>query len=127
MRCVFIDTSKAGECRFGIIGDRTSTVQNVRARSGSLLPLLAKHVGRKNLAASDGVCVVAGPGSFSSVRGGVLVANVLARLIRKPLVGVSAEDARDLGVLAVRLARGEFATVPYVAPIYDAEPNITRP
>lgn len=69
--------------------------------------------------------MVAGPGTFSSVRTGVLQANLLARLLRVPLVGVLAEEARDLPKLSERLWSGNLAAATYVAPLYDAEPNIT--
>jgi len=83
--------------------------------------LITHHATRDIL----GICVVAGPGSFSSVRSGVLDANLLARLWRVPLVGVTVEDAQDLPALARRLAAEHSRGAAYVAPIYDAEPNIT--
>ena len=66
-----------------------------------------------------------GPGAFSAVRGGVIVANLLARLLKKPLVGVHAADAEDLKMLAGRLESGRLAASSYVMPTYVSEPNIT--
>lgn len=72
--------------------------------------------------------MVAGPGSFSAVRAGVLQANLIARLLKLPLVGVTVDEAGDLEALhrELRDPRLKLA-VPYVAPIYDKEPNITTP
>jgi tRNA A37 threonylcarbamoyladenosine modification protein TsaB len=95
--------------------------------AGQLLNVLAKD--RKRLFSAEGVCVVAGPGSFSSVRTGVLYANLLSRLLRIPLVGVTVEEASDLDALSRRLLDTRYSKLEtrYVAPIYDAEPNITVP
>jgi hypothetical protein len=50
---------------------------------------------------------------------------LLARLWRVPLIGVTVDDAQDLPALARRLAAEHSRGAAYVAPIYDAEPNIT--
>lgn len=126
MRWLFIDTSVAGSVRFGFLGGGRPSVRTVKGRSGVLLPSLAS---RFPLPASSlcGICVVEGPGSFSSIRGGVVAANVLARSFGLPLVGVDASEAADLPVLAKRLMADEIAHVATVLPRYDAEPNITMP
>lgn len=87
--------------------------------------LLDQIIRPRELASLRGICVVAGPGSFSAVRGGVLMANLLGRLLGKPLVGVSREDAENLSKLRRSLFAQAFTPQPYVAPVYDAEPNIT--
>lgn len=125
MSWVFIDTTIAGTCRFGVLAEHGTGIRTVAARSGSLLPLLSSKVGLSALKNTDGICVVSGPGSFSSVRGGVLIANLLSRLLKKPLVGVSVVEARDLGALFEQLRKRDILSQPFVAPIYDAEPNIT--
>ena len=125
MQWLFIDTSHRGECRYGTIGDRIS-IRSVVARSGMLLPKLALKHGAL-LRTIDGICVVSGPGSFSAIRSGVLVANLLSRLLAKPLVGVSVSDASDLEHLSRDLATHRYQPTSFVAPVYDAEPNITVP
>lgn len=126
MRWVFIDTSVAGECRFGSIGPgRTSSVRRVPVRSNKLLPLLERRFGKGRPTSVGGIVVVAGPGSFSSVRGGVVVANLLARCWSIPLFGITVADTEDLKRLADRLSRGEVPSAPFVPPRYTSEPNIT--
>jgi tRNA A37 threonylcarbamoyladenosine modification protein TsaB len=123
---LFIDTSERGKERLAMIG-RTGriTVRTRRRPRGSVVETLASFVEPKAVASCEGICVVAGPGSFSAVRSGVLAANLLARLYGKPLYGVSVEESRSLMDLRSRLVQGLLASAPYVAPVYDAEPNIT--
>jgi len=94
-------------------------------RGTQVLARLSKTVGRKGIQRADGICVVAGPGSFSAIRTGVLLANLLSRLFSKPLVGVTSDEAKDHHALREDLESGAFPSTAYVAPIYDAEPNIT--
>lgn len=82
---------------------------------------------RARLEACQGICVVSGPGSFSSIRIGVLYANLLSRLLRLPLVGVSVEEAAERVALMQRLKNHVPTFATYVAPVYDMEPNITIP
>lgn len=122
---LFIDTSVAGVCRVGVLDGLRVNVREVQGRSGALLPAIATLArGFSNL---RGVCVVSGPGSFSSVRAGVLIANVFARVRRLPLIGVTVREADDLSRLSERLGAGDFLPVSFVEPVYDAEPNITLP
>jgi hypothetical protein len=122
---LFIDTSVAGVCRVGVLDGLRVHVREVTGRSGVLLPAIATF--GRSLSALRGVCVVSGPGSFSSVRAGVLIANLFARVRRLPLVGVTVREADDLSRLSERLGAGDLSPVSFVEPVYDAEPNITLP
>jgi tRNA A37 threonylcarbamoyladenosine modification protein TsaB len=82
---------------------------------------------RARFEACQGICVVSGPGSFSSIRVGVLYANLLSRLLRLPLVGVSVEETAERVALMQRLKNHVPTSATYVAPVYDMEPNITIP
>ncbi|MCC7523067.1 hypothetical protein IT407_04720 [Candidatus Uhrbacteria bacterium] len=122
---LFLDTHAPGQSRFAFFEEGKPIKQvQIEGRASALLPRLAKSL-KPNLA---GVCVVAGPGSFSSVRAGVLQANLIARLLKLPLVGVTVDEALDLDALHAELRDTRLKlSVPYVAPIYDKEPNITVP
>ncbi len=126
MSWFFLDTSARGVVRLALLprAGRIRSRMVRRARPNAVVECAAflALTERKKL---SGVCVVAGPGSFSAVRSGVLVANLLARVRGVPLVGVSVAEASLLPALRDRLASGELATMPYVAPVYDQEPNIT--
>ena len=124
---LFIDTHAPGRCRLGWLSlDEPISVRTYRGRPPCLLRRLFVHE-RERLQACVGICVVAGPGSFSAIRTGVLYANLLARLVARPLVGVTLEDAVSLKQLARNLALHALSSVSYVAPVYDREPNITVP
>lgn len=94
---------------------------------GGVIPWIAQQFSRRSLTDCKGICVVQGPGSFSAVRSGILFANVAARVLRLPLYGVSCDEAHDLRVLRDRLVARTILPTSYVAPLYDAEPNITMP
>ncbi len=121
---LFIDTTKSGEFRSGFLGQTVAVAAGL-GRSNKFLSALARRLTPQKLEALSGICVVAGPGSFTAVRTGVLVANLLARLYGKPLCGVSVEESQDLKNLAERLLAGKVKSSTYVAPEYYAEPNIT--
>lgn len=101
----------------------------VKTYAGRPAGLLRRLFGweRARLSAAVGICVVAGPGSFSAIRIGVLYANVLARLLRLPLVGVEYEATHDMVALIKGLEEKTLSCSAYVTPLYDAEPNITLP
>jgi len=122
---LFIDTSVAGVCRSGLLDGSRNRIKTERGRASLLLPTLSR-LGLKALTSIAGVCVVEGPGSFSAVRSGVLTANLLSRLLRVPLVGIETRNAEDLERLTARLFSNDIPLRAFVAPVYDAEPNITR-
>lgn len=126
MSWLFIDTHRAGAFRLGSIARGTMDLRTYEGRARDLLVRFARL--RKTRASWEGVVVVAGPGTFSSIRTGVLYANLLSTCLCLPLVGVSVEEASDEARLRACLFDGKrHASASYVAPIYDAEPNITIP
>ncbi|MEI7511850.1 MAG: hypothetical protein WCK01_00095 [Candidatus Uhrbacteria bacterium] len=115
MAWLFLDTHQNGHSRIvWMEGEKVLKTVEKEGRSTVLLPLIAKDLARYTI---TGVGVVAGPGSFSAVRAGVLDANMIARLLDVPLLSFKVGEAFD----PLR------TPVEYVAPIYDAEPNITTP
>ena len=73
----------------------------------------------KNLA---GIIVFKGPGSFTSLRIGISVANAMAYSLNIPIVGTSGNDWLRQSAKLSRAKLGKF-----VVPAYGAEPNITKP
>ncbi len=125
MTWLFIDTHEQGRVRAAWLeSGKVIKRQEKEGRAAILLPMIAKDLEKHKL---SGVCIVAGPGSFSAVRGGVLDANLIARLKGIPLVPVEVTAWNDLEGLAARIQSGDISTSEYVAPIYDQEPNITIP
>lgn len=122
MAWLFIDTHAPEAFRWGFL-DQTPRVETKQGRAHDLLAELPSVNNLKTQI--HGIVVVSGPGTFTAVRTGVLVANVLARTLRLPLVGVSVAEANDL--MALFRSLGGRPAVTYVAPVYDREPNITQP
>ncbi|MBP9762261.1 hypothetical protein KBD34_01450 [Patescibacteria group bacterium] len=123
-----IDTRVNGHSLVSWIeGDKIETIQ-IEGKAARALPVLARLVeGRSST--PQGILVTAGPGTFSSIRTGVLYANLCSRFWKIPLLALSEEEASSGHYPAVIAAfqRGERAAVEYVAPLYDREPNITIP
>lgn len=115
-----------GRVRVGLLSASGHHLEEAEGRSITSLPLIEKSVGTR-AASLEGICVVEGPGSFSAVRTGVLDANLLSRLWKLPLFGVRVDEAQDLDALTERLVAKSLKKKSYVAPVYDAEPNITVP
>jgi tRNA A37 threonylcarbamoyladenosine modification protein TsaB len=115
MAWLFLDTHENGRVRYAWLDEAGNALKEVEkeGRASILMPLVAKDLAKFKI---TGVAVVRGPGSFSAVRGGVLDANLIARLLRVPLVGLSVGESFDPRHVSE-----------YVAPVYDAEPNITLP
>ncbi|MHB8830876.1 MAG: hypothetical protein ACYC44_02075 [Patescibacteria group bacterium] len=120
----FIDTRSRDSARFGWLDEKGGQkIWPTQSGYSGLMSSVSLKVKQADLAKAKGVCVVAGPGSFSSIRTGTLVANLLARIYNLPLLAVKALEADDLTVLASSLPKRRPTN--YVAPIYDQEPNIT--
>lgn len=124
----FIDSSERGRLRLAqipVLG--TVHAHDVIAPRYALIRELAAFMPKKRLSELKGICVVCGPGSFSAVRGGVLAANVMARILRIPLFSLDRSEAHDLEAVRDGLVQGRYHANAYVAPLYEAEPNITVP
>jgi tRNA A37 threonylcarbamoyladenosine modification protein TsaB len=124
MSWLFIDTSERMRVQLALL-PRRGRVRARVMRGRRPVPFLASFMSAKSVPSLHGIAVVSGPGSFSAVRSGVLAANLLARMHRLPLYGVRASEARDLRALRDTLVAGARRPSPYVAPVYDAEPNIS--
>jgi len=99
--------------------------------SGKILVLLDKLLKKIKAKKEDlaGVVVGNGPGPFTSVRQGVVVANALGRLLDIPIIGVRAEefnlDKKSVADYEAKLKKSKAGKI--VLPFYDREPNITKP
>jgi tRNA A37 threonylcarbamoyladenosine modification protein TsaB len=123
-----IDTRVNGHSALSWIeGSQIETVQ-VEGKAARALPVLARLT-KDRAEKIEGILVASGPGTFSSVRTGVLYANIYARLLKIPLLELSEEEALPgRYVQAIEDYRaGKRPASEYVAPIYDREPNITLP
>jgi hypothetical protein len=127
MSWLFIDTSERMRIRLAMIPSQGKIRQREILGRRPIVTMLASFIKAESIPSLDGIVVISGPGSFSAVRSGVLVANLLARMYHVPLYGVRVEDVRELEGLRDSLIANRLKPVSYVAPIYDQEPNITCP
>lgn len=119
MKLFYIDTHESGCFSFGWIGARQK-IWEYQGRTKDLVYEITRKVKLDELKNADGICVVKGPGSFSSIRAGVLAANLLARALQLKLYSLPAGQ----GKIASEVLEGLEPQV-FVAPEYDREPNIT--
>ena len=122
---LFIETTQPDRFTVGLLGGTAPKLREVQARSHAVNTEVFRQLTPSVRKQLDGICVVSGPGSFTSTRTGVIIANLLSRQYTRPLVGVSFDEAQDLEALTARLVSGIQKTVSYVAPVYSSEPNIT--
>lgn len=75
------------------------------------------------------VVVVRGPGPFTAVRNGIVIANTLGWLLNIPVLGVIAKQALADQALRLYQQRVSKSTKrpALVRPWYGKQPNITRP
>lgn len=122
MTWLFLDTHSPKVYQWGWVNleEGTVDVHTCAERARCWLPRLEAVCRRP-----DGIVVVAGPGSFSAIRLGVLQANLLSRLWRIPLIAIHTEDAKDRTDLPSLIRARMQTPLTYVAPLYEMEPHIT--
>ena len=103
---------------------QTKIVAGKYKQSEQLLPAIQKFVDLKKL---RGVAVVSGPGSFSGLRLGIMVANTLGWVKNIPLTGLELKEGELWLDWCARAYQKLLKTKSgrLVAPMYGREPNIT--
>lgn len=71
----------------------------------------------------EGLVVYEGPGSFTGLRIGLSVANVLAYSFNIPIIGSGGEQWATEGVAALQAGKGQQQT----SPVYGAQVHTTAP
>lgn len=129
MAFLFIDTRQTGSSVVRWLDGESFETWVSEGRAQQLLAGIKAHLDQIK-ASLGGVIVVSGPGRFSSIRVGVLYANILARWYKVPLFEAKVEDVETdeaLKSLVAAIGSGTRVASAYVAPVYDREPNITSP
>lgn len=72
------------------------------------------------------ILIVRGPGPFTAVRTGLMVANTLAWILRIPILGITSLNPLSEKNF-FKLARRRFSRTEVVTPEYGKAPNITTP
>lgn len=95
--------------------------------SDKLLALVARLLKkqRAKLSTLTKIVVVRGPGPFTAVRTGLVIANTLHETLGIPIKGIV--SSKPLTPKKIRLACMMRFSSTFVRPFYGREPNITRP
>lgn len=130
---LIIDTTKLNQFFLGLVNQEGKFVDKKYSKGrkpsdifiGELDSFLKDNkIGLKDI---KKIVVVTGPGSFSSVRSGVIFANAISFAADIPIIGVKANEFSDYNDLARKIIKLKFKTGGTVLPFYGKEPNITRP
>ena len=122
---LYIDTHQRGLVKFGIISTNSNEFYQIEGRTDILLIEMEKKLPLDWQKTIQGILIISGPGPFSAIRGGILVSNLLARLLQVPLYGCRWEDFKSPQIILQMIKNRKIKSQTYIAPIYDAEPNIT--
>lgn len=123
-----IDTRINGSSAISWVEGEKVEMIRVEGKAARALPVLARLV-KDRIDELEGVLVASGPGTFSSIRTGVLYANLVSRLKQVPLLELAESEAvpNTYSEIIKDYQSGRRSGASYVAPIYDREPNITVP
>lgn len=120
---ILLDTSTA-TCFLTVVDGKVRqdfAWQAGRTLARGLLKFLEEKTG--DLHDISGIGVMKGPGSFTGLRIGLTVANILADSLNIPIVGAMGEDWREMALKKLRAGKNEKI----VMPEYGAAAHITAP
>lgn len=131
---LFINTSQAEQATL-MLDDGRRVFEHSFATGFNRTDTLLKHINifliKRKLKAKDleGVVVVTGPGPFTSLRIGVIVANTLGYALNIKVVGIKATEFRSDDMLAKKgkAMLKKVKGFQIVEPFYGKAPNITKP
>lgn len=128
---LYINTSEQGKIKIALFNGKGMSASMSKAGTVKLTEKLVFFITQllnkqkitfKKL---KGIVVVTGPGSFTSVRIGCVIANTLAQVLKIGIYGAHADklNSDQLILKAIpKIKKSKFAI-----PFYDREPNITIP
>lgn len=124
---LYLDTTERDSFRVALADKgvvlKDKTIYSARAHSEKLLKTINHLLVQSKMSVKDiaGIAVVAGPGSFTSLRVGITTANALGYALAIPVVGVSPD------ALPAQVARffNKKITKRIVLPKYGSEPRIS--
>ncbi len=131
---LYLNTSKDKELDvFLILGKKT--IDKIRLIgdfkvSEQLLSLIDQILKKNKLKQHElrGIMTITGPGSFTSIRIAVVVANTLAYSLKIPIVGVINKQGLTNNEKLIKLGLNKMSklkVLKYISPFYNRQPNIT--
>ncbi|MBU0613131.1 tRNA (adenosine(37)-N6)-threonylcarbamoyltransferase complex dimerization subunit type 1 TsaB [Patescibacteria group bacterium] len=131
---LFINTSQAEEATL-LLDDGKRIFNHSFATGFNRTDTLLKHISvfltkrKVETKELEGIAVVTGPGPFTSLRIGVVVANTLGYALNIKVVGIKATDFKsdDMLVKKGKALLAKAKNFQIVEPFYGRAPNITKP
>src|SRR6185503_15961827 len=134
-RLLIIQTNVSGKLYVWLTGVR-GNIQAAEMKkiewhgSEHMLALIDRLLGKKKVQLESvvGIIVVRGPGPFTAVRTGLVIANTLGTILKIPVKGVVSDQ--PLSSAGIRKHIESFTvdqSAAVVRPWYGKEPNITTP
>ena len=126
---MYIDTNSVEQMEVGLIRGGKIKKRIIREQyrhAEKLLPSVISLLASQKATSSDlrGIAVVSGPGSFSSLRVGVTLANTFAYALRIPIIGL--ESGMEISAKEIEKKITKKKKIAFVLPKYGKEPNITK-
>lgn len=135
---LFINTGKRKKTEFALVSEHGDIFISKfkkdfnEKESRKLLPGIEKLLKKQkiNWKSLKGIIVVIGPGGFTSLRLGAIIANTLGYVLKIPVVGLpnknemSSENLIIEGMEKIKRQK-EFNLNKVIVPFYGKEPNIT--
>ena len=126
---LLIDSSRRDHLTLKLFSAADVKIFSGSIKTHSIIEILDTFLKLKlALARIRGIAVVHGPGSFSALRSGMIISQLMARYYDIPIMGVSADAASDLRGLIKRFQKLKSdAPRRMLKPQYGKLPNITVP
>ncbi|MBU2236272.1 tRNA (adenosine(37)-N6)-threonylcarbamoyltransferase complex dimerization subunit type 1 TsaB [Patescibacteria group bacterium] len=131
---LFINTSQAEEATL-LLDDGKRIFEHSFATGFNRTDTLLKHISvfltkrKVETKELEGVVVVTGPGPFTSLRIGVVVANTLGYALNIKIAGIKSTEfnSDDMLVKKGKALLADAKNFQIVEPFYGKAPNITKP
>ncbi len=117
IHCALLDDQK-------VIAEKSETAQYKQAQK--ILPLIQELLAQvgSTLEGIGTICVVQGPGPFTSTRVGVSTANALSYALDVPIIGIEVTDIDSFPDVVYSQIKKAKKTI--IQPVYNQDPSITK-
>ncbi len=122
---LFLDTTKSFENKIELFDQFGWQVRVKNVSGDKTLILLEKMLKTRKLKITDlkGIAVLQHPGSFTSIRSGLTIANTIGFIFNIPVLTIKLAETLAIKLVARKLLKKKKFIL--IKPTYDKEPNIT--
>lgn len=122
---LFVNTTESKRFFLGLIKNEKWLEKRIfKRQSDQLLLEIHRLLKKNNLSPKDlsAIAICLGPGSFTGIRIGLTVVNILGRYLKIPLIGLKGE----ISARRVKRLFKQKKFFKFLKPYYGRQPNITR-